>query len=949
MRQSGGWPDWVRVIGAVAALATTASAQKSWVRFDDGVTTSPNVTFEFDRPTTVFGSFGETFSPGEPRYAPPTLLCGRATSRTLVSGLSINAIAAGDTGTGLPVCVVSTSTFQRLSIHLGEDSVDRAFSDGNWSGVYVMPLRDEEKAGSSNLLVLQTGANGGSANMPEYAFAPTNGGSVYNGLIVMACEVLEPVNGTWVSRRAALAYTTIDRLQRSSPWIIAAMGVPTNELDTARGSPWSYSAFPVSDDEFVAVWTDYRTPVKTGGIAYATRFLRDGDGVWSASTIRVARSEDPVATEHWHCGGYIKHPDGRASIVVSIGDGVADNRMIARTGSPGIAWASTVAVPDTGIDERSRVYEPAPSWSEVSTVWGGTGTNPYLRHNQVISMIAADRDCSRLLCGTDETGAAVLSMTYDPDTQVPSWRTLYLPSATSWPSDGVLNFSMQGEPGGPYLGRIDAASTSPWQAGQRETRILYSPDGELWGQCLVAGTTGSRQGVIRGDVGYIGSLANEGVGFRRIDEPTANVIRPMMLSPSTNNLLRETVSVPTSGFDLGVSIVRLNEPGDLPEGVPLPPCDPGNIFRVENRSAGGRMGLWYPSSYFADVPAPRRFALLRAWVYALGPEGDGDPATTAQLTMRFSDDARERLDVRSGRLDFDSGAWTPFTIWGPWRALDSSRIPDTYWRPMVELRAQKSGLVAAPCRFLIAWEGVYADAPTVQGHGLGPMGAGSVERAVVEGIDVGDEWTMLLVGMVPEDQWDNRVGGSGVGAAKTATLHQPQLFSIESEDGTGLINVLADPSNEGIKLRAQTASSTREVRHIRTTYWLRGSPVVCVVRSREGQTSLDYTIGGSEPRHLELTGTVSPSRVVLGPDAMWWHAVEAMPTAIADEELSQVFASLQLHCPADRNGDGIVDTRDVIRFLNEWVSGSLLADFNRDGKVDTRDVIDFLNAYSNGC
>lgn len=949
MAQHGGWLAWVRVFGAVAVLATTASAQKTWVRFDNGVTTSPDVTFGFDRPTTVFGSFGETFAPGEPRFAPPTLLCGRATSQSLISGLSVNAIAAGASGTGLPVWVVTTSTFQRLSIHLGDDSVDRAFRDGNWSGVYVMPIRDEEKAGTSNLLVLQTGANGGSANTPDFAFAPTNGGSVHNGLIVIACEVLEPVDGEWVSSRAALAYTTIDRLQRSSPWIIAAMGVPTNELDTARGSPWSYSAFPVSDDEFVAVWTDYRTPVKTGGIAYATRFLRDGDGVWSASTIRVARSESPVVTEHWHCGGYIKHPDGRASIVVSVGDGIADNYMLARTKSPGFAWASETAIPDTGIDVRSRVYEPAASWSDVATVWGGVGTEPSLRHNQVISMIAADADCSRLLCGTDETAAAVLSMTYDPDTRVPAWRTVYLPSTTSWPSDGVLNFSMQGEPGGPYLGRIDAASTSPWQAGQRETRILYSPDGEIWGQCLVAGTTGSRQGVIRGDVGYIGSLANEAAGFRRIDEPTAQVIRPMMLSPSTDNLLRETISKPTSGFDLGVSIVRLNEPGDLPDGVPPPPCESGNIFKVENRSEGGRMGLWYPVSYFPDAPAPRSFALLRAWVYALGPESDNDPATTAQLTMRFSDDTRERLDVRSGRLDFDSGAWTPFTIWGPWSAMDHTGIPDTYWRPMVELRAQKSGLIAAPCRFLIAWEGVYADAPTVQGHGLGPLGAGSVERAVVEGLDVGDEWTMLLVGMVPEDQWDNRVGGSGQGAAKTLTSHLPHLFSIDSGDGAEQVSVLADPRDEGIRLRVQAASGSRETRHVRTTYWLRGSPVVCVVRSRDGRTSLDYTIGGSEPRHMELAGTIAPSRVTLGPDAMWWHAVEAMPTAIVDEELSEVFASLQLRCPADRNNDGVVDTRDMIRFLNEWVSGSVLADFNRDGKVDTRDVIDFLNAFSAGC
>ena len=933
----------------VGLAAHPAAAQKEWVRFDNGVTTSPGVTFEFERPTTVSGSFGETFAPDEPRYAPPTLLCGRATSETLISGLSINAIAAGDSGTGTAVYIVNTATMQRLSIHLGHGSVDSAFHDNNWSGAYVTPFRDEDKAGMSNLLMLQSGANGGSPNMPGYAFAPTNGGSVHNGLIVVACEVFEPVDGQWISRRAALAYTTITRLQQSSPWIIAAMGVPTNPLDTSRGSPWSYSAFPVSDDEFVAVWTDYRTPTKTGGIAYATRFLRDSGGVWSASTIRVARSESPHVTEHWHCGGYIRHPDGRVSIVVSIGDGLDDNRMLARTRASGVSWASTTPIPDTGIDDRSRVFEPASTWSEVATVWGGSGADPYLRHNQAISMIAADPECSRLLCGTDETGAAVLSMTYDPDTQVPSWRTLYIPAVTSWPSDGVLNFSMQGEPGGPYLGRIDAASTSPWQAGQRETRILYSPDGELWGQCMVAGTSGSRQAVVRGNVGYIGSLANDGVGFRRIDEPVAYVTRPMMLSPSTDNLMSDAVSRPTSGIDAGVNIFRINTPEDLPEGVPLPPCDPRSIFQIENNSSGGRMGLWLPASHFPDVPAPRHAALLRAWVYALGPEDESDPRTTAQLTMRFSDETGDRLDVRSGRLDFDSGAWTPFTIWGPWRALDSTGTPDFNWRPSVTLRAQKSALIAAPSRFLVAWEGVYPDAPTVQGHGLGPGGVGSVERAVVEGIDVGDEWTMLLVGMVPDDQWDNRVGGSGEGAAKTATQHLPRLFSIESEDGSERIRALADPKDEGFRFRVETATTEREARSVRTTYWLRGSPVVCVVRCRDGNTSVDYTIGGSDSRRLEIPETLSPSRIELGPDAMWWHAVEAMPAFVSDELLNGVFATLRLRCPADRNDDGVVDTRDVLQFLNEWVSGSVLADFNRDGTVDTRDVIDYLNAYTSGC
>jgi len=54
-------------------------------------------------------------------------------------------------------------------------------------------------------------------------------------------------------------------------------------------------------------------------------------------------------------------------------------------------------------------------------------------------------------------------------------------------------------------------------------------------------------------------------------------------------------------------------------------------------------------------------------------------------------------------------------------------------------------------------------------------------------------------------------------------------------------------------------------------------------------------------------------------------------------------------CPADFNGDGVVDTRDVLAFLNTWTSGGSGADFNGDGAVDTRDVLAFLNAWTTGC
>lgn len=51
----------------------------------------------------------------------------------------------------------------------------------------------------------------------------------------------------------------------------------------------------------------------------------------------------------------------------------------------------------------------------------------------------------------------------------------------------------------------------------------------------------------------------------------------------------------------------------------------------------------------------------------------------------------------------------------------------------------------------------------------------------------------------------------------------------------------------------------------------------------------------------------------------------------------------------DVNGDLVINTIDVVTFLNAFVVADPLADFNRDGTVNTIDFIAFLNAWSAGC
>ena len=54
-------------------------------------------------------------------------------------------------------------------------------------------------------------------------------------------------------------------------------------------------------------------------------------------------------------------------------------------------------------------------------------------------------------------------------------------------------------------------------------------------------------------------------------------------------------------------------------------------------------------------------------------------------------------------------------------------------------------------------------------------------------------------------------------------------------------------------------------------------------------------------------------------------------------------------CPGDFNGDCVVNTQDVLAFLNAWNAGRREADCNGDGTINTQDVLCFLNLWNGGC
>jgi len=54
-------------------------------------------------------------------------------------------------------------------------------------------------------------------------------------------------------------------------------------------------------------------------------------------------------------------------------------------------------------------------------------------------------------------------------------------------------------------------------------------------------------------------------------------------------------------------------------------------------------------------------------------------------------------------------------------------------------------------------------------------------------------------------------------------------------------------------------------------------------------------------------------------------------------------------CPADWNGDGLVNTLDFVAYLNDWSARDPRADLDGNGVVNTADFIIYLNLWAAGC
>ncbi|MCC6676648.1 MAG: hypothetical protein IT436_05845 [Phycisphaerales bacterium] len=120
-----------------------------------------------------------------------------------------------------------------------------------------------------------------------------------------------------------------------------------------------------------------------------------------------------------------------------------------------------------------------------------------------------------------------------------------------------------------------------------------------------------------------------------------------------------------------------------------------------------------------------------------------------------------------------------------------------------------------------------------------------------------------------------------------------------------------------------------------TPYEYKGGNLLLTIR----HTGNDVGLNGS------LDTVSSPDSQALGvssytqPDS--WYAQGLITMKLTFEPPSA--------CPADLNGDGIVDFSDYLEFLNLYETLDPRVDFNHDGIVDFSDYLEFLNLYDAGC
>ena len=117
-------------------------------------------------------------------------------------------------------------------------------------------------------------------------------------------------------------------------------------------------------------------------------------------------------------------------------------------------------------------------------------------------------------------------------------------------------------------------------------------------------------------------------------------------------------------------------------------------------------------------------------------------------------------------------------------------------------------------------------------------------------------------------------------------------------------------------------------------------------RVRTYDTALDAWISDSIDIEAEIGLTTNGRVRFLAADEGAQNVVEAGMDNFA---ITQIACDPPVDCPADINGDGVVDNGDIGAFVTLFLASDPAADFNGDGIIDNGDIGAFVTQFLAGC
>ena len=783
--------------------------------------------------------------------------------------------------------------------------------------------------------------------------------SICHGFIAVGCAAcVETTPGTYSIEGTAVVYST----DGGTTWQLLFEDVSAGQQPgLTRGREWSlppyFVPYPGTGNLVLEAWfvvADYRhkaqNPACQDGRFYVFRITRTYNGgqfsdwvVEPAKTLMfdVAGPTLGDNADHAHAGAIVKSGTTGVRLVAGIGDTAIHNRLFTATladhSDPGWWNPSHWTVTDNYHGRAVPTTSPPPN---------DRGADD----NQITAFLGSQEvDPAATVCGADTTAEPlVLLRTPSETSRKPTMEHL-------WGIDSDT-YSTSGANSSPMRGAFNALGVRCPAPERRETivahvreefpgefadhqaqRILYHPPSQnnlrLWAEVAARRTVEPTAAAFGDTIAMAGQLggSSTGDGIRRVLRPgTGGVgertLRPIVISPGGINMLRAGFAYTT--FPANPHLIqpltrnpttgRWEDTSVSPAIVlPAAACRGDRAFRVrvENAASGAvDIARMYIASAtagndnetgWAKDPQARKFRVLACDGSHHAHSGFSRPSTGRFSCAYSPTDALTDLKRSQGNVSV-SDRWIPHT-------LSVTEELAANQSPRIVLRSGFAPTDSSEGHYYIifdtARDGEMAFPYPLDPH-PGPDGPdpnGPDELLDITGLALNGAFTLLLAGMMPGDDWDQRT-------PRTGGLWP--LFTLVAGSGHHL-EFDADTTTSRFALRGQGSGGTFDHRwgeHLPDPpqaqvpfkqHWGRNSPLLIGISYTGSSLIAVASLGGGAPiETASLTLTLSPPVSLLKfrgflneVVSFRWFGGEVKETAETEQQIRDHLESLDFLIP----------------------------------------------------